>query len=102
MDSADAYDSTGYSALPLIDPLMAQAGWSAAPTIPAWISNLRAHLDLNSADLNHGPIAKHFEHLAHETAARARTILVEADQVADALGLDVRLLDTLSAGLGLS
>ena len=81
---------------------MTRAGRSTAPTIPAWISNLRAHLDLNSVDLNHGPIAKYFEHLAHETAARARAILVEADQVADALGFDDGLLDTLLAGLGLS
>jgi hypothetical protein len=57
---------------------MTRAGWSTAPTIPAWISNLRAHLDLNSVDLNPGPIARYFEHLAHETAARARAILVEA------------------------
>ena len=68
----------------------------APPTIPPWIVNRLAHLDLN-----HGPIATYFEHLAHENTAKSRAILVKADQVADALGLDDELLDGLLAKLGL-
>jgi hypothetical protein len=68
----------------------------ATPTIPPWIVNRLAHLDLN-----HGPVAKYFEHLAHQNTARSLAILVKADQVADALGLADALLDSLLAGLGL-
>jgi hypothetical protein len=67
----------------------------APPTISPWILNRLAHLDLNRIDLNHGPLAKFFEHLAHENTARSRAILVKADRVADALGLDEELLDGL-------
>ncbi|HEV3138543.1 MAG TPA: hypothetical protein VGZ26_11580 [Pirellulales bacterium] len=52
-------------------------------------------------DLNHGPIAKCFQHLAHENAAKSRAILVEADQLADTLGDDDTLLDSLLVGLNL-
>jgi hypothetical protein len=66
------------------------------PTIPPWVVNRLAHLDLN-----HGPIADYFEHLAHENTARSRAILIKVDQVADALHLDDDLLDELLVGLGL-
>ena len=41
------------------------------------------------------------ERLAHEITPKAKTILVKADQVADALGLDGELLDGVVVGLGL-
>jgi hypothetical protein len=53
------------------------------PSIPAWIANRLAHLDLN-----HGPLATYFQHLAHSATPKAKAILVRADQVADAVGLD--------------
>jgi hypothetical protein len=43
--------------------------------------------DISHLDLNHGPLATFFEHLARENTAKSRAILVIADQVADALGL---------------
>jgi hypothetical protein len=52
-------------------------------------------------DLNSGPIATYFQHLAHEDTAKSRAILVEADRVADEMGLDDELLDELVVGLGL-
>jgi hypothetical protein len=66
-----------------------------APTIPAWIANRLDHIDLN-----HGPVAKYLEHLAHDDTATAETILVKADQIADALNLDDELLDMQLVGLG--
>ena len=52
-------------------------------------------------DLNSGPIARYFEHLADQNTPAARKILVAADKVADRLGLDDSLLDSLLADLGL-
>jgi hypothetical protein len=52
-------------------------------------------------DLNPGPIATYFQHLAQENTAKSRAILVKADQVADSLGLDDTLLDSLLVKLGL-
>ena len=69
------------------------------PTLPTWIANRLIHLDLNHLDLNHGPIAKYFEHLAREHAPKAKSILVEADQIAEELGLEDELLEELVAGL---
>jgi hypothetical protein len=66
----------------------------SAPAIPAWILNRLSHVDLNS-----GPVAKYLDHLADEGTARSNAILVEADQVADALGLDDELLGGLLVGL---
>jgi hypothetical protein len=45
--------------------------------------------------LNSGPLANYFQHLAHEDTPKAKAILVEADQVAEELGLDDELLDSL-------
>jgi hypothetical protein len=50
--------------------------------------------------LNHGSVAKYLTHLAHDATANAKTILSEADQVADELGLDVELLNVLVIGVG--
>jgi hypothetical protein len=65
------------------------------PAIPSWIVNRLSHVDLNS-----GPVAKYLEHLADEGTAKAKAILVKADQVADALDLDDELLDGLLVRLG--
>ncbi|MBI3838219.1 MAG: hypothetical protein HY288_09845 [Planctomycetia bacterium] len=74
---------------------------TSTPTIPAWIVNRLERLEVNRIDLNGGPVAKYFEHLAHQNTAKSRAILVKADQVADALNLDDTLLDSLSVKLGL-
>ena len=52
-------------------------------------------------DLNHGPVAKYFEHLAQENTAKSRAILVEVDRISDSLGLDDTLLDGLLVGFGM-
>jgi hypothetical protein len=65
----------------------------APPAIPPWLTNRLANRDLNSIDLNSGPLADYFEHLAHENAVKSREILVEANQPSDALGLDDELID---------
>ncbi|MBI3837198.1 MAG: hypothetical protein HY288_04595, partial [Planctomycetia bacterium] len=72
---------------------------TSTSTMPAWIVNRLAHLDLNSIDLNRGPVAKYLLHLAHEGTPKAKPILVKADEVADALNVDDTLLDSLLAGL---
>ena len=66
------------------------------PTIPSWIVNRLAHRDLNQ-----GPIANSFLHPAHDATPQAKAILVQADRVADGLGLDDGLLDGLVDGLNL-
>jgi hypothetical protein len=76
--------------------LVSSSPSSALPAIPTWIVNRLAHVDLN-----HGPVARYFEHLAEENALKSRAILIKADQLADALGLDDELLDGLLAGLNL-
>jgi hypothetical protein len=58
-------------------------------------------VDLSSIDLNSGKIANFLEHLAEQDTPRARSLLVKADQVADALGLDDTLLDSILSDLGL-
>ena len=73
----------------------------APPTIPPWIVNRLAHLDLNSIDLNHGPIATYFEHLAHEDTPKSRAILVKADQVAE-LGAGRYAAGFAVGGIGLT
>jgi hypothetical protein len=46
------------------------------PTIPPQSS-------IGRLNLNPGPVATYFEHLAHEATPKAKAILVKADQVAD-------------------
>ncbi len=69
---------------------------TSTSTIPTWIANR-----LNHFDPNHGLIARYFEYLAHEDAAKATAILVVADNVADALKLDDALFDALLVHGGL-
>jgi hypothetical protein len=68
----------------------------SVPAIAAWIANRLSHVNLKS-----GPVARYLEHLAEEDTAKAKAILLNADQVADALNLDDELLDALLAGLDL-
>jgi hypothetical protein len=47
------------------------------------------------------PVATFFEHLAHENTAKSRARLVEAERVADVLGLDHEVIDAPLIDLGL-
>jgi len=71
-------------------------GALASAGVPRWLVNRLQNVDLNS-----GPIARYFEHLAEQNTPGTRKILVAADKVADNLGLDHELLDSLLADLGL-
>ncbi|HEV3137899.1 MAG TPA: hypothetical protein VGZ26_08335, partial [Pirellulales bacterium] len=53
------------------------------PPIPAWIDNRPSHLELN-----HGLVAKYFEHLEYERTVKAEAVLITADLAADAHELD--------------
>jgi hypothetical protein len=64
----------------------------APPAMPAWVANRLGQLDLNRS-----PIAKYFEHLAQENPEKSPEMLVKADQVDGALGLDDDLVDSLLA-----
>jgi hypothetical protein len=55
-------------------------------------ADVEASTPFGHLELNHGPIAKYFEHSARENTARPRTILLKADRINDALGLDDELL----------
>ncbi len=63
---------------------------ATGPRLPGWISSRLAKVDLNS-----GPVANLFRHLAEADTPRSRAILAGADRIADALGLDDTLLDSL-------
>jgi len=69
---------------------------SQLPAVPPWIFNRLAH-----PDLNHGPLATYFQHRSHQATPKAKAILVEADQVADAVNLNDTLLDSLLVRFGL-
>jgi len=56
---------------------------------------------LENVDLNTGRIADFFQHLADQNTAGTRKLLVKIDAVADELGLDHELLDSLLSDLGL-
>ncbi len=56
---------------------------------------------LEGLDLNSGRIASFFQHLADQDTPGARKILTKIDAVADELGLDDELLDSLLVDLGL-
>ncbi len=60
------------------------------PNVPGWIASRLASVDLNS-----GPIATVFTHLAAADTPRTRQLLQAVDQLADDLGLDDSLLDSL-------
>jgi hypothetical protein len=57
--------------------------------------NRRTAIHLN---LNQGPPANFFEHPAHDITPNPQPILVKADQVVDALGLDDEGLEGLLSG----
>ena len=57
-------------------------------SLPPWLASR-----LGSLDLNHGTLAKYLIRLEHDATPKAKTILSEADAVADALNLDHELLD---------
>jgi hypothetical protein len=79
-----------------MDPVLWSSQSPAPPPIPRSIINRLPHLDLN-----HGPVAKYFEHLADEKATNAGDVLMTADRVADAMDLNDELLDSLLVKLGL-
>jgi hypothetical protein len=80
--------------------LVSSSQSQAPPAIPSWVVTRFAHLDLSRIDLNRGPVAKYFQHLAQEATPKSKAILVEADRAADASNLDDELLDGILAGLG--
>jgi hypothetical protein len=73
--------------------LAAKAGPSGLPKLPGWIASR-----LGSVDLNSGPIAKLFTHLAEANTPRANAVLAKVNQVTDALGVDDSLLESLIEG----
>ena len=70
-------------------------GAPALPGVPSWIANR-----LDSIDLNSGAPARLFQYLHDANTPRSRALLQKFDAVADALGLDDELLDSLLADLG--
>jgi len=65
------------------------------PSIPGIPSSLLAKLDLGNLNLNTGPIAKYFEHLANEATDSAKQILDQVDDFADLFHIDDSLLTSL-------
>jgi hypothetical protein len=61
-----------------------------------WIVTRLSHLDLN-----HCPIANFLHPFANEATPKAQAILVKADQLADALGLDGEVIDGVMVVLDL-
>jgi hypothetical protein len=84
----------------IVSALVIASARPSPPPIPSWIPNRLAHLALTRIDLNHDPLTNYFEDLAHEDTAKSGAILVEANQVVDALGLDDEVVDGLLNGLG--
>ena len=67
--------------------------------VPRWLVNRLENLDLSSIDLNTGSPARLFQYLHDTNSPRSRALLVKFDAVADHLGLDDELLDSLLADL---
>ncbi len=67
----------------------------SVPGVPSWIATRLA-----SADVNSSPSARLFQHLHDVNTPGTRALLQKFDAVADALGLDDELLDSLLADLG--
>ncbi len=86
----DATDSGVASAL------TAPAPSSLTDGVPKWLSNRLDNIDLNS-----GTPARLFQYLHGANTPRSRALLQKFDAVAEALGLDDTLLDSLLADLGL-
>ncbi len=80
---------------------MVNTAGTTAPKVqlPRWVTKALGHLDLSHVDLNHGPVARLFQQLAESNTQAAKKLLAEADRIADALGLDDELLDSLVEGL---
>jgi hypothetical protein len=91
-----AAPATSSSQTAVASALVSSSQSPAPSATPPWLANRLALVDLNQ-----GPVAKYFEHLADDNTAKSRAILVRADHVAGALGLDDELLDSLLVGLGL-
>ena len=63
--------------------------------MPKWLTNR-----IESIDLNSGTPASLFQYLHDANTPRSRALLQKFDDVADVLGLDDELLDSLLADLG--
>jgi hypothetical protein len=104
--SADEGDGGEISPLVATDSGVASALTASAPTsgeikVPAWLANRLESIDLSSIDLNTSTPAMLFQYLHDANTPGTRALLVKFDFVADALGLDDELLDSLMADLGL-
>lgn len=64
--------------------------------MPKWLANRVDQIDLNT-----GSAARLFQYLHDANTSRSRALLLKFDAVADGLGLDDELLDSLLADLGL-
>jgi hypothetical protein len=62
--------------------------------VPPWIVKRLACLDLN-----HALLTTYFQHGSHENTPIAKAVLVKADQVAGAFGLDDEGIDGSVVGL---
>ena len=76
--------------------LAASSTSASAAALPAGVARRLENVDLNS-----GRIAAFFQHLADQNTPGTRKLLVKIDAVADELGLDHELLDSLLSDLGL-
>ena len=94
--SADSGISSGLAATSTSTSTTSTSTTSSS-TAPAWLVNRLT----SSGDLNSGEIADYFGQLAAEDTADDRSLLVEADQAAQELGLNDYLLEGLLADLGL-
>jgi hypothetical protein len=63
--------------------------------VPKWLTNRVEEINLNS-----GSPARLFQYLHDANTPRSRALLQKFDYMADALGLDDELLDSLLADLG--
>ncbi len=77
--------------------LAVSASGNPQATVPRWLG-----LRLDELDLNSGRVAQAFQSLHDFNTPTARKLLVRADHIADALGLEHELLDWLLADLGLA
>ena len=77
--------------------LAASSTSASAAALPAGVARRLENVDLNS-----GRIAAFFQHLADQNTPGTRKLLVKIDAVADELGLDHELLDSLLADIGLA
>jgi hypothetical protein len=76
--------------------LTAPATTSSETSVPRWLG-----LRLDEIDLNSGRVADAFQQLADWNSPTVRKLLIREDRMADALGLDHELLESLLADLGL-